>query len=133
MKKVIVSICALLFVHAYSFSQKTKQEVIKAIDSKYTQYSEIAMKIWNFAEVGYHEEKSSALLQEVLTKEGFKIEKGVAGMPTAFVASFGSGKPVIGILAEFDALPGISQDAVPELKPIAGKTSAHACGHHRPG
>jgi aminobenzoyl-glutamate utilization protein B len=92
--------------------------------------AEIARSIWDWAEVGYQEVKSSALLQEELSKAGFKVEPGVAGIPTAFVATVGTGKPVIGILAEFDALPGITQDAVPERKPIAGKPSGHACGHH---
>ena len=92
--------------------------------------AEVAKTIWNWAEVGYQETKSSALLQQELTKAGFKVEAGVAGIPTAFVASAGSGKPVIALLAEFDALPGINQDAVAERSPIAGKNSGHACGHH---
>jgi aminobenzoyl-glutamate utilization protein B len=92
--------------------------------------AEIAHSIWEWAEVGYQEIRSSALLQQELTAAGFKVEAGVAGMPTAFVATAGSGKPVIGILAEFDALPGINQDAVPDRKPIEGKQSGHACGHH---
>jgi aminobenzoyl-glutamate utilization protein B len=92
--------------------------------------AQTARTIWEYAEVGYQETKSSALLQQELTKAGFKVEAGVAGIPTAFVATSGSGKPVIGILAEFDALPGINQDAVPERKPIAGKNAGHACGHH---
>ncbi|HNU43471.1 MAG TPA: amidohydrolase, partial [Cyclobacteriaceae bacterium] len=96
--------------------QKSQQEIIKSIDAQYEKYSGIAHKIWEFAEVGYQEEKSSALLQETLAQAGFKIERGVAGIPTAFVASFGSGKPVIGILGEYDALPGVSQDATPEQK-----------------
>ncbi|MGH8135683.1 MAG: amidohydrolase, partial [Steroidobacteraceae bacterium] len=92
--------------------------------------SEIARSIWNWAEVGYQEVKSSALLQRELTTAGFKVDAGVAGMPTAFVASWGKGEPVIGILAEYDALPGITQDVSPLRKPIADKLSSHACGHH---
>ncbi len=92
--------------------------------------AEIARSIWEWAEVGYQETKSSALLQQELTSAGFKVEAGVAGIPTAFVASAGSGKPVIGILAEYDALPGINQDAVADRKPIEGKQSGHACGHN---
>ncbi len=90
---------------------------------------EVARSIWNWAEVGYQEVKSSALLQKELTDAGFKVEARVAGMPTAFVASYGKGEPVIGILAEFDALPGITQDVSPVRKPISGKLSGHACGH----
>ena len=92
--------------------------------------AEVAKSIWDWAEVGYQETKSSALLQEELKKAGFKVETGVAGIPTAFVATAGSGKPVIGLLAEYDALPGINQDAVADRAPIAGKNSGHACGHH---
>jgi len=92
--------------------------------------AEVARTIWEYAEVGYQETKSSALLQQELKGAGFAVEAGVAGIPTAFVATAGSGKPVIGILAEFDALPGINQDAVPERRPIEGKQAGHACGHH---
>jgi len=123
----------LLFILLSSFiaeAQKTRQDVIKSIDAGYDKYAAVAHKIWEFAEVGYQETKSSALLQETLAQAGFKIEKGVAGMPTAFVASYGSGKPVIGILGEYDALPGVSQDAVPEVKKVEGRPAGHACGHH---
>ncbi len=109
---------------------KLKEDAIHNIQSGYTVYKDIALQIWNYAEVGYKEEKSSALLQKTLSDNGFTVKAGVAGMPTAFVASYGSGKPVIAILAEFDALPGLSQEAVPEKKPIEGKNAGHGCGHH---
>ena len=70
------------------------------------------------------------MLQNTLKDNGFTVEKGFAGMPTAFVASYGSGTPVIAILAEYDALPGLSQDNSTTKNPIANKTSGHACGHH---
>ncbi|MGQ0384624.1 MAG: amidohydrolase, partial [Gammaproteobacteria bacterium] len=92
--------------------------------------AEVARSIWEWAEVGYQEQKSSALLQGELKKAGFRIEAGVAGIPTAFLASAGSGRPVIGILAEFDALPGITQDSTADRRPVAGKLAGHACGHH---
>jgi aminobenzoyl-glutamate utilization protein B len=92
--------------------------------------AEVAKAIWNWAEVGYQETKSSALLQQELKGAGFKVESGVAAIPTALVATAGSGEPVIALLAEFDALPGINQDAVAERAPIAGKNAGHACGHH---
>ena len=121
----------LLFVSTLKlFSQKTKPEILKNLDSKAEQYSVIAKKIWGFAEVGYQEKQSSALLQQTLTDAGFIVQNNVAGMPTAFMATYGTGKPVIGILGEFDALPGISQEAVAELKPIANQKAGHACGHH---
>ena len=86
-------------------------------------------RIWEFAEVGLKETRSSSALQEFLRGEGFDVQSGVAGMPTAFVASWGSGKPVIGILAEFDALPGLSQAAEPLRKARDGVDAGHACGH----
>jgi aminobenzoyl-glutamate utilization protein B len=107
-----------------------KDEAINDIQLKYNEYKNIALQIWNYAEVGYKEVKSSALLQKTLTDNGFDVKAGVAEIPTAFVANYGSGKPVIGILAEFDALPGLSQEAIPEKKPIEGKEAGHGCGHH---
>jgi aminobenzoyl-glutamate utilization protein B len=128
--KTLLSALLLTVSVTITFSQKSKESVLQGIDAKSQQYASTAHKIWEFAEVGYQEVKSSALLQETLVQAGFKIEKGVEGMPTAFVASYGTGKPVIAILGEFDALPGISQDAVPEVKNVEGRTSGHACGHH---
>ena len=87
------------------------------------------MQIWNLAEMGYLEEQSSSLLQETLSYEGFTIKKGVANIPTAFIAEYGSGLPIIAILGEFDALPGLSQQAIPEKKSANGD-AGHACGHH---
>ena len=92
-------------------------------------YGKISDAIWDYAELGMQEFKSSALLIKTLEDEGFKIEKGVAGMPTCFVASWGSGKPVIGILGEFDALPGLSQKANSPVKiPVVSGAPGHGCG-----
>jgi aminobenzoyl-glutamate utilization protein B len=107
-----------------------KTETAQGIQSKYDAYKKIALQIWDYAEVGYKEVKSSALHQQTLKENGFDIKAGVADMPTAFVASYGSGKPIIGILAEYDALPGLSQEASPDKKSIAGKDAGHGCGHH---
>lgn len=130
MKSLLRSLLLLIVLANFTFAQKTKPEVFKSIDNKQDLYSGIAQKIWGFAEVGFQETQSSALLQQTLKDAGFQVEAGVAGMPTAFVATYGSGKPVIGILGEFDALPGVAQEATPELKPIAGQKAGHACGHH---
>jgi len=111
-------------------NEPMKASVIDALQASYGQYKDISLQIWKNAELGYKEVKSSALLQETLKKEGFTVESGVAEIPTAFVATYGSGSPVIGILAEFDALPGLAQEAVPEKKPIAGQAGGHGCGHH---
>lgn len=116
-------------VSAQTSPNKSHENAIKEISQKEKQYGALAKQIWNYAEVGYQEVKSSALLQEQLKKEGFKVQAGVAEIPTAFTATFGEGKPVIGILGEFDALPGLSQDSVPVKKAIGG-IAGHACGHH---
>jgi aminobenzoyl-glutamate utilization protein B len=132
MKKIIFT----LFVFFAPLSmwaqdiEAMKSAAQKSLDTQYDGYKKIAHQIWDFAEVGYKEVKSTELLQNTLKKGGFKVEAGVAGMPTAFVATFGEGKPVIGILAEFDALPGLAQTAEPTKKPVAGKIAGHACGHH---
>ena len=104
--------------------------VISQIDADYDRTADIARKIWEWSEVGYQEEKASGLLKDALSAEGFTINSGVAGIPTAFTAEYGSGGPLIAILAEYDALPGINQDAVAERTLIEGKEAAHACGHN---
>lgn len=129
MKKLLV--LTLCFVSStVLFSQKEKDKIIKNLDAQYDKYADIAGQIWDLAEVGYQEVKSSALLREALESEGFKIEEGVAEIPTAFVAEYGSGKPVIAILAEFDALPGISQKAIASKEAVIEGGAGHACGHH---
>ena len=107
-----------------------KNESATTIQANYDAYKKIAFSIWDYAELGYKEMKSSALLQTTLKDNGFTVEAGVAGMPTAFVATYGSGSPVIAILAEYDALPGLAQDRSPVKTPIVNKTDGHGCGHH---
>jgi len=110
---------------------KEKQQVINELDQQQQIYATTAMKIWKDPELGYQEVKSCGLLKDLLRNEGFQVEEGVAGLPTGFIASYGSGKPVVAILAEFDALPGVSQEAVPYRKEREdGTKSGHACGHH---
>jgi len=109
--------------------QNPYQDILTSIDYAAPRYVGIANQIWNFAEMGYQESKSSALLQQTLSDEGFTVESGVANIPTAFVASYGSGSPVIAILGEYDALPGLSQKAVP-FKSSNDARAGHACGHH---
>ncbi len=119
-----------MFLLLASAGSTLAQDVTQSIEEQRAVYSDIAKKIWEYAEVGYQEEKSSALLQSVLDEAGFAIEKGVAEIPTAFVATWGIGKPVIGILAEFDALPGMSQEVSTEKKAIQENGPGHGCGHH---
>ncbi len=110
--------------------EKDKQFALQELSKRYPSYAQIAKQIWGYAELGFQENKSTTLLQETLKKEGFAIQAGISGMPTAFLATFGSGKPVIGILAEFDALPGLSQDSVSIKKALIEGRAGHACGHN---
>lgn len=136
MKKILLTatVCAVsLVLHAQKSASATallKQNAIVNIDARYNDYKNIALQIWNYAEVGYKEQKSSALLQQTLQANGFAVQAGVAEIPTSFVASYGSGQPVIAILAEYDALPGLSQEAVPDKQPIKGVDAGHGCGHN---
>lgn len=107
-----------------------KKEAFSWLDAHMTEFCEINDKIWHFAEIAMEEYQSSELLASYLEKMGFKVTRNVAEMPTAFVAVYGSGEPVIGILAEYDALPGLSQQAVPYKKPFKAGASGHGCGHN---
>jgi aminobenzoyl-glutamate utilization protein B len=103
----------------------------KLIEEKQEKFQVVSDKIWKFAEPAYKEFESSSLQQQVMTDEGFIIEKGIGGIETAFRAKFGKGRPVIAFLGEFDALPGMSQksDAV-HHEPIQGQECGHGCGHN---
>ncbi|WP_166831490.1 amidohydrolase [Thalassoroseus pseudoceratinae] len=106
-----------------------QQTAIRTVDSQHDLILQANRMIWNFAEVGLQEKHSAALLVSHLKDAGFTIREGLAGMPTAFVAEFGSGKPVIGILAEYDALPGLSQKVTPYQEPLEKDAPGHGCGH----
>jgi aminobenzoyl-glutamate utilization protein B len=107
-----------------------QQEMVRYLDGIRPELITVNQEIWTFAELGLEEYRSSARLTGLLKKAGFKVRQGVSGMPTAFVAEYGSGKPVIGILAEYDALPDLSQRAgTGERKPILGRGNGHGCGH----
>ena len=127
---LILLVTALLVLPRPLFGQDARSGVLKAIEADRERAAKVALEIWNLAEVGYQETRSSTLLQHQLRDAGFTIEAGVAGMPTAFTASYGTGRPVIGFLAEYDALPGITQLATAERAPAEGKEAGHACGHH---
>ena len=108
---------------------RAQQTAVADVAGRVDLIKAVNRKIWDYAEVGLEETRSSALLQKHLKQNGFKVKSGVAGMPTAFVASFGSGKPVIGILAEYDALPGMSQKVEPVRAAVRSGQPGHACGH----
>ena len=122
---LLIVICTISISAGSAYAQKkatSPTEAVKAmalndLQLQYDFYRNTELQIWNYAEVGYKEYKSSRLLQQVLRDNDFTVDSGVADIPTAFVATYGSGKPVIGILAEYDALPGLSQDASPEKHP----------------
>lgn len=126
MKKSIIALL-LLSASAAVFAQK---EGLKYLDSSFEVYDALSHSLWEEPELGYLEYRSVEKLTAHLEANGFKVEKGIAGIPTAFVASFGSGGPVIGILAEYDALPGLSQAAVPYRQPIVEGAPGHGCGHN---
>ena len=106
-----------------------EDDVLKYLDSIRPDLIDVNQDIWTYAELGLEEHRSSARLIAVLKKAGFRVKEGVAGMPTAFVAEYGSGAPVIGILAEYDALPELSQQVAGDKKPADGRSNGHGCGH----
>lgn len=148
MKKSFILLLSLFFLFSnFAFSEKAgkdpfvikvkpaeitplKKEAFAWLEANAAELFEISNKIWSYAEVALKEYKSSELLASYLQKKGFNVTRGVAGMPTAFVALYGSGEPVIGILAEYDALPGLSQETVPFKKPVKEGNPGHGCGHN---
>lgn len=127
---VVLSVVPLLAVAQGDSPVVDKLAILSALEADYDRYASIASTLWTNPELGYLEVESAALLQDALVQEGFTVEAGVAGMPTAFTASYGSGAPVIGILGEYDALPGMSQAAVPHEEPLENGAPGQACGHH---
>jgi len=126
------SFASLIAIAAFAASPLAAQGVDPAAEvaAQQERTARVAQQLWDWAEVGFLEERSSALMMEELTSEGFRIESGVAEIPTAFVAEWGKGGPVIAILAEMDALPGINQSSSATRDPIEGKGAGHACGHN---
>jgi aminobenzoyl-glutamate utilization protein B len=133
MRPNLPSLCLFVAISAVALSAQRddRQTMLSGIEAKREAYAGIAKQIWAFAEIGYQEQKSSALLQQQLRAAGFQVTAGVAGIPTAFVATFGSGKPVIGIIGEYDALPGLSQEAqTANRHAIEENSPGHGCGHN---
>ena len=110
-------------------SRPASRTALGDVDRRADELRAVNQRIWELAEVGLEEHESSALLVEKLKAAGFDVKSGVSGMPTAFVASYGSGKPIIGILAEYDALPGMSQKVAPRREAVTDGGNGHACGH----
>lgn len=109
---------------------KSKEAILASVEKHKSNLIKISDDIWAIAETAFEENQSSKILSDYAEKQGFKVERGVAGMPTAFVATYGSGKPVISVLGEFDALPGLSQKAEPNKNPLNDGAAGHGCGHN---
>ena len=135
MNRYRLFVCTITMILTCSLSIFAQKAKLQSVGMKYLQkqaavYDSIQKAIHSYAELGYMEYRSSDLLERHLQKNGFTIKKGVAGIPTAFIAEYGKGHPVIGLLAEYDALPGMSQDTVPYQSAVKGEENGHACGHN---
>lgn len=123
---------------AQTSGEAEQDAILRRMDRQAAHYGQLSRQIWEFAEVGYKEERSAALLKEELRAAGFRIDDRVAEIPTAFTATYGTGKPVIGLIGEYDALPGLSQEALPRQAPRSGgpgeattsRGAGHGCGHN---
>jgi aminobenzoyl-glutamate utilization protein B len=109
---------------------RKKQAASESIEAHRAELVSLADQVWALAETALREKRSAALLADYAEKQGFRVERGIAGMPTAFVASYGAGRPVIAVLGEYDALPGLSQKAAPEKAPLEAGAAGHGCGHN---
>ncbi|MEM6702089.1 MAG: amidohydrolase [Acidobacteriota bacterium] len=128
------ALLAAALVATPAFSQppadEGKRALVESVGADADSTWGVAQDLWKWAEPGYQETRSAERLALMLEEVGFRVERGVAGMPTGFVAEYGTGQPVIALLAEFDALPGLSQEAVPERRAREETTWGHGCGHH---
>lgn len=109
---------------------KKKEEAVASIEKHKAELTNLSDQIWRFAETALRETRSSKALADYAEKQGFEVKRGVVGMPTAFVASYGQGRPIIGVLGEYDALPGISQKAQPVKEALEAGSAGHGCGHN---
>lgn len=140
--KKITALLFLFSISLFSLSQQknarrpadkfrgNKQEVLASVEKHQKDLIELSDKIWAFAETALNETQSSKLLADYAAAHGFKVTRGVAEMPTAFIAEYGSGKPIIGVMGEFDALPGLSQKALPQKEALKTDAAGHGCGHN---
>jgi aminobenzoyl-glutamate utilization protein B len=107
-----------------------KAKVLASIDAHKGELVDLSQQVWRYAEVALQESRSAKALADYAERQGFKVTRGVAGMPTAFTAEYGQGSPVIGVLGEYDALPGISQKASSAKEPLEAGAAGHGCGHN---
>jgi aminobenzoyl-glutamate utilization protein B len=130
MKHPLIAWAALATIAHAQWAQPERDAMLGSMEGQAGHFGEISRKIWELAEVGYKEVQSSTLLKDELRGAGFKISENTAQIPTAFVAEWGSGGPIIGILGEYDALPGLEQEAVPVKRPLQSTRPGHGCGHN---
>jgi aminobenzoyl-glutamate utilization protein B len=132
MKKTLFSLL-VLFPALGLFGQKmtpAKKSILASVEKHREALISISDSIWAMAETAFLETGSADLLADYAEQNGFKVTRGVAGIPTAFTATYGSGEPVISVLGEYDALPGISQKAQPDKAPLKEGAAGHGCGHN---
>jgi aminobenzoyl-glutamate utilization protein B len=135
MINLLLVLCAVL-VSGAAFGQKkpkiskNKQAVIQSVEARNDELVRLSDEIWGYEEIAFREVQSSKALSDYAEEQGFRVTRGVGEIPTAFVAEYGSGKPVIGVLGEFDALPGLSQNTVPVKSPRNEGAPGHGCGHN---
>jgi aminobenzoyl-glutamate utilization protein B len=129
-KLLALAACTLPLTTQAAAQSAVKRAAVASIDAHAEALSGLSDQIWGFAETALREHKSSKLLADFSEAQGFAVTRGVSGMPTAFIAKFGSGRPVIGILGEYDALPGVSQQASPVKSPLVEGGAGHGCGHN---
>ena len=127
---LIFLLCMSQLLTGQKHSNKNKARVINSIESKYDALTELSDRIWSYEEIAFKETQSSEALAKYAESQGFTVKRGVGEIPTAFTAEFGSGSPIIGILGEFDALPGLSQKTVPHKEPLNEGSAGHGCGHN---
>lgn len=125
---IICSICISVF--SQQKASKNKKEVITSVEKHQAELIHLSDQIWAYAETALLETNSAQVLADYAEQQGFRVERGVAEMPTAFIAEYGSGKPIIGVLGEYDALPGLSQKALPVKEPLEIGAPGHGCGHN---
>ena len=130
MRKHLVFLCLAISCLACTETRADKPTLYKSINERDDETWHVARRVWELAEPGYQETESAELLAGLLESADFQIERKIADIPTAFTATYGSGSPVIGILGEYDALPGLNQEDVPQREPRPDCDYGHACGHH---
>jgi aminobenzoyl-glutamate utilization protein B len=124
------TLAALSAASSVAEPSAAKLAAVHAVDRHAAALTDLSDRIWAYAEIAFREHRSAAALADFAEAQGFRVERGVAGMPTAFVASYGQGQPVIGVLGEYDALPGLSQKTLPEPLPLVEGAAGHGCGHN---